>query len=258
MDTEQKFAKRETVLSIMNKRILATDLDGTFLHGSEQDKKEFYAFLQENRQHICTIFVTGRTIELIKDLYLSDFNFVPNYIIADHGTVIVHGSNFEPLNSLQSKVVVQWEKLDHDQLLKLLNNESSIVKQPFHPPFRHAYYYQSELIKDRLVPKIEELGFECIASSGIYLDILPKGFNKGTTLLHLLDHLEVDHRNVVTAGDSLNDLPLFKTGLASIAVGNSEVDLLNKVSKMSNVFISKHCGVSGIVDGLANFRWLTV
>lgn len=241
----------------MNKRILATDLDGTFLHGSEQEKKMFYAFLQENRKHVHTIFVTGRTIELIRDLYLGSFDFIPNYIIADHGTVIVHGSNFEPINSLQSKVIAKWEKLEHHQLLKLLNNESSIIKQPFNPPFRHAYYYRSEVIINRLIPKIEELGFECIVSSGVYLDILPNGFNKGTTLLNLLDHLQVEHRNVVTAGDSLNDLPLFKTGLASIAVGNSDNDLLKKVSKMSNVFISKHCGVSGIVDGLANFRWLT-
>lgn len=242
----------------MNRRILATDLDGTFLYGTDLEKQRFYAFLQENRQDICTIFVTGRTIELIKDLYLGSFHFVPDYIIADHGTVIVHGDNFQSLDPLQSKVIAEWEKLDHQQLLKLLSHEPSLVKQPFHPPFRHAYYYQSESIKDKLVPKIEELGFECIASSGVYLDILPKGFNKGTTLLRLLDHLQADHRDVVTAGDSLNDLPLFATGLASIAVGNSEGDLLNKVSKMRNVFISHYDGVSGIIDGLVNFQWLTV
>lgn len=243
----------------MSKRILATDLDGTFLHGSAQQRNAFYTFLQQHREHICTIFVTGRTVELIKDLYQYDnFDFIPNYIIADHGTIIVHGGNFEPLHFLQSQVIIEWEKLDHHLLYKLLDSEPSIVKQPFHPPYRHAYYYQCELRKDKLIPQIEELGFECIASSGVYLDILPKGYNKGTTLVHLLDHLQVEYSNVVTAGDSLNDLPLFKTGLASIAVGNSEKDLISKISKMSNVYISQHDGVLGIIDGLANYHWLKI
>jgi hydroxymethylpyrimidine pyrophosphatase-like HAD family hydrolase len=141
-------------------------------------------------------------------------------------------------------------------LIYKLKNEPSISKQPFNPPYRHAYYYQSEIIKDRLLPKIESLGFECIASSGVYLDILPKNFDKGRSLLYLLDQLQIDHDSVVTAGDSLNELPLFKTNLSGIAVGNAEANLLPHIANMDNIYVSPYHGVSGIIDGLINYQWI--
>ncbi len=235
-----------------NKITLATDLDGTFLHGSEAEKQQLYDFLRTNKAEYSVIFVTGRTLDLVKDLYASDFDFIPDYIIADHGTVIVHGSNHHPVEPLQSKVIAQWQQSKHESLLKLLNDEPSITIQPFNPPYRHAYYYGSEVTKNRLSPKIEALGFECIVYSGVYLDILPKEFNKGKTLLYLLDQLQVDHNNVITAGDSLNDLPLFTTGLPGIVVGNAESNLIPHVAAMDNIYLSPYQGVSGIIDGLIN------
>ena len=240
-----------------NKYILATDLDGTFLQGSNVAKQQFYDFLTTNKSQFSVIFVTGRTLKLIEELYSTGFDFIPDYIIADHGTVIVDGKNHQPVEPLQSTVIEQWEKSDHAALLKLLNDEPTISRQPFNPPYRHAYYYQSELIMDRLLPQIETLEFECVASSGVYLDILPKNFNKGATLLYLLDQIKANNNKVITAGDSLNDLPLFKTGYPSIVVGNAEANLIPIVAEMENIYVSAYPGVSGIVDGLINYKWIT-
>ena len=239
-----------------SKHILATDLDGTFLHGSDTEKQQFYNFLSTNKAELGVVFVTGRTLNLIKDLYATGFDFIPDYIIADHGTVIVHGDTHLPVDPLQSKVIAQWQRSQHTALLTLLDNESTISIQPFNPPYRHAYYYQSESVKDRLKPQIEALGFECINSSGVYLDILPKNFNKGASLLYLLDQLEADHNKVITAGDTLNDLPLFTTGLPGIVVGNAEADLIPHVMNMDNIYVSRDHGVSGIIEGLIHYQWL--
>lgn len=243
-------------LERLNKYILATDLDGTFLHGSSEEKEFFYNFLKDNKEKISVIFVTGRTVGLVQQLYESDFNFTPDYIIADHGAIVMSGENYHPVNQLQSDIIAQWEALDHQALVNLLHDDGDVTKQPHETTYRHAYYYQSECIKERLVPKIEELGFECILSSGVYLDILPKGVNKGQTLLNLLKHLEIDNDNVITAGDSLNDLPLFATGLKSIAVGNAENGLMHHIEKMQNVFLSEYHGIQGIIDGLCSYQWL--
>ena len=40
--------------------VLATDLDGTFLGGSDEDRARFYRWIENNRDRVGLIFVTGR------------------------------------------------------------------------------------------------------------------------------------------------------------------------------------------------------
>ena len=93
-----------------------------------------------------------------------------------------------------------------------------------------------------------------ILSCDMYLDILPHDVNKGSTLLTLLDYLGVNRELAITAGDSLNDLALFQTGLKSIAVGNSEPKLIEKIKTLTNVYHSTHDGLLGVIDGLNFFE----
>jgi hydroxymethylpyrimidine pyrophosphatase-like HAD family hydrolase len=88
----------------------------------------------------------------------------------------------------------------------------------------------------------------------MYLDIVPKGVNKGSTLLNLLDILNLNHESVITCGDSLNDLSLFQTGLKSVAVGNSEPKIIEKIKTLTNVFQSTHPGLYGIIEGLGFYN----
>ncbi len=84
----------------------------------------------------------------------------------------------------------------------------------------------------------------------MYLDIVPRGVNKGSTLMHLMEFLNIPFDHVITAGDSLNDLSLFQTGLKSIAVGNSEPKLITEINLLNNVYLSQFPGLWGIIDGL--------
>ncbi|WP_272944439.1 HAD family hydrolase [Planktothrix mougeotii] len=52
-----------------NTLVLATDLDGTFLGGSLQERQKFYNYLQSKRDRLLLIFVTGRSLELTLRLY---------------------------------------------------------------------------------------------------------------------------------------------------------------------------------------------
>ncbi len=69
---------------------------------------------------------------------------------------------------------------------------------------------------------IRSHGADVVVSDNRYLDVLPPGVNKGSTLLALLEWLEIGHGSVVTAGDTLNDLAMFETGLKGVMVGNAE------------------------------------
>jgi hydroxymethylpyrimidine pyrophosphatase-like HAD family hydrolase len=135
-------------------------------------------------------------------------------------------------------------------LKNLLSNEIGIQLQPLDPPYRVAYYYDADYLKDDTLQKINSAGFDFILSCDMYLDIVPKGVNKGSTLLNLLNLLNLNHESVITCGDSLNDLSLFQTGLKSVAVGNSEPKLIEKIKPLTNVFHSTNPGLHGIIEGL--------
>jgi hydroxymethylpyrimidine pyrophosphatase-like HAD family hydrolase len=82
---------------------------------------------------------------------------------------------------------------------------------------------------------------------------LPAGINKGTTLLALLELLDFDRARVVTAGDTLNDLAMFETGLAGVMVGNAEPALLAELPRLPGTYLARSTGCEGIVEGLHHF-----
>jgi hydroxymethylpyrimidine pyrophosphatase-like HAD family hydrolase len=77
--------------------------------------------------------------------------------------------------------------------------------------------------------------------------------NKGSTLLALLSWLEVETERVVTAGDSLNDLSMFATGLQSVMVGNAEPALLAALPRLPHTYRAAADGCEGIIEGLHHF-----
>ncbi|WP_445633092.1 HAD family hydrolase [Nostoc sp. DSM 114161] len=54
--------------------LLATDLDGTFLGGSEQERSQFYQYIHEQRDRILLIYVTGRELYRISQLFHEEPN----------------------------------------------------------------------------------------------------------------------------------------------------------------------------------------
>lgn len=90
-------------------------------------------------------------------------------------------------------------------------------------------------------------------SDNRYFDVLPAGVNKGATLLALLEALEFDPAAVVTAGDSLNDLAMFETGLKGVMVGNAEPGLVAHLPRLPGIYRACGEGCAGIVEGLHHF-----
>jgi hydroxymethylpyrimidine pyrophosphatase-like HAD family hydrolase len=79
--------------------------------------------------------------------------------------------------------------------------------------------------------------------------------NKGSTLLALLQWLELSPETVVTAGDSLNDLAMFETGLPGVMVGNAEPALVRALPGLGRVYQARAHGCGGIVEGLRHFGY---
>ena len=234
------------------KLTLATDLDGTFLEGNNQTKSLSYSELV--RQQVLLIYTTGRSIASVEQFCKKGYLPTPHFVIGDHGTHIVDGTSFCPVEQLQNSIIEKWNN-SNGMLRELLRDEVGIQLQPINPPYRVAYYYDHRM-KEETLQKIVNAGFDVIQSCEMYLDIVPKGVSKGSSLLNLINQLNIDRESVVTCGDSMNDLSLFQTGLKSVAVSNSEPKLVAEIKKLNNVYLSDFPGVLGVMDGLRFYQAL--
>lgn len=233
--------------------VLATDLDGTFLGGSEEQCRALYSHLRA-RDDVMLIFVTGRDIDFIAELIRVPGMPRPHYIIGDVGTSVYDGDKLAPVEELEAPIRAKWKDAN-DRVVKMLEGEPGLRLQETSFRYRVSYNYDPAALSPETIAKIEAAGFDCLLSAGRFLDVLPKGISKGPTLVRVVEALRLDPESVLVAGDTMNDLSLFETGFKGVAVGNSEPRLATAVGRMKNVYRSPLPGTAGIADAIRHFRF---
>lgn len=234
---------------------LATDLDGTFLGGDEAQRHLLYDWLRSRREQVTLIFVTGRDLPFIRELVADGWVPRPDFVIGDVGTTIAGGPAIAPMPALERPIAQAWGDAG-PRVRALLDNEPGL--RPQNTPFRYrqSYYYEPSQLQQATLDKIDAAGFDWLISADTYLDVLPRGISKGPTLMRLVQHLNLHPDDLLTAGDTLNDLSLFQTGLASVAVGNAEPALRQRIAGMANVYASPQPGAAGILDAIRHYTFL--
>jgi hydroxymethylpyrimidine pyrophosphatase-like HAD family hydrolase len=235
--------------------VLVTDLDGTLLGGSLAERCAFYGWLERRRHQVLHVFCTGRDLRSIDRLLAQDEDLglrAPHLVIGDVGCTVACGTSLELLSTAVDPIRQRWQG-KQGPLTALLHGAPGLSPQPISSERRLAYYYDPETFDHSLITQIEQHGVDCLLSDNQYLDVLPAGVNKGSTLLALLDMLDIEADRVVTAGDSLNDLAMFETGLAGVMVGNAEPDLLAALPRLQGIYLAQGHGCKGIVEGLRHF-----
>lgn len=232
--------------------ILATDLDGTFLGGAEEDRLALYRWLEGRPSDTPLIFVTGRDLPFIRELVETTPVPKPDFIIGDVGTTIAGGGGLEPMPALEQHIAEAWADRG-EEVRRLLEGEPGI--RPQDTPFRHrmSYYYEPDALRRETVEKIEAAGFDCLLSANLYLDVLPKGISKGPTLDHLVAQLGLNEGAILTAGDTLNDFSLLATRFKGVAVGNSEEALVKRIADLPNLYHAKGHGCAGIAEAVHHY-----
>jgi glucosylglycerol-phosphate synthase len=235
--------------------ILATDLDGTFLGGGESGRKRLYGLLRE-ASGAMVIFVTGRGVQSIRPLLDDPSIPDPHYIIADVGATVVDGRTLEPVHAIQDPIDDRWPGAD--RVREALRGFPTLVYQEVPQERRCSYLVRNGGVPEGLRDIVEQdLGCDLLLSADTYLDVLPSGVSKGSTLLALLDDAGLDRERVVVAGDTLNDLSLFECDLKGIVVGGAESELCARVrSAGSNAYLADAQGGAGILEGLRHHRML--
>lgn len=233
--------------------LLATDLDGTFLAGDPEDRLSLYQTIAAHPE-IKLAYVTGRSLEAVLPLLADPTLPQPDYIIADVGATLVHGDSLQPIQPLQSAVDARWP--GETQVASAIE-PFGLERQDVPQARRCSYFCTPEQAANPELRKVaDELGCDLLYSAELYLDFLPKGVNKGSSLQALADWLELDHDQVLAAGDTLNDLSMLSASFHGVCVGQSESALLEATRSHSRTLHANRPGCGGILEAFAHFGFL--
>ncbi|HRO44462.1 HAD-IIB family hydrolase [Agriterribacter sp.] len=230
--------------------LLATDLDGTFLGGAPAQRAALYRIINSHKA-LQLVFVSGRGLATILPLFEEPLMPKPDFIICDVGATIVSGNSLEPVEPIQSLIEERWP--GKKQVAELLSGVKGLVAQNVPQQRRCSYFYDVHTDVDDLKDKVEQLNCDLVLSAGKFADVLPKGINKGYSLQLLAKQYHFTIENILVAGDTFNDLSLFKTGYKGVVVGNAEPGLMEATAGFPAIYHAKEEGAGGILEAMQHF-----
>ncbi|MDF1609716.1 HAD family hydrolase [Hoeflea sp. YIM 152468] len=236
--------------------VLATDLDGTFLGGSDDDRKRLYGWIEANRETVGLIFVTGRDPKFIADLCRDHGVPWPEFAVGDVGTTIAMvspESGIAPIEHLEEEIAARWGN-GGDRVRETLHGHPGLTLQPTEFRYRVSYDLDADSFDSSAWETVQGMGFQPLISDNRYFDVLPHGISKGPSLRRLVDYLSIEPARVLCAGDTLNDLSMLECGLPAVAVGNSEPELVKRVAHLEHLHMAKAHGAAGILEAIRAFN----
>lgn len=242
-----------TLLTNKAPLMIATDLDGTFLAGGAEDRRQLYRLI-ESQPGISLAWVSGRGLEAVLPLLADPSLPRPDYVICDVGATVLRTSDMQAVQPLQSDIEGRWpgEKAVADAMSRF----PELVRQDVPQDRRCSYYCEPDvlaIIRDDVEAEARRMGCEVLYSVDRYLDILPRKTDKGRTLSALVAHVGIDPARVLVAGDTLNDLSMYEEGFSGVCVGGSERALLTATDDFANVLHADVPGCGGILQGMQHF-----
>ena len=239
---------------------LATDLDGTFLGGSDEDRARLYGWIEENRDSVGLIFVTGRDPEFIMEMCRERGLPWPEYVVGDVGTTIAEvlpDGAIAPIEPLEDDIARRWD--DKGAAVRAaLDGHPGLRLQPTPFRYRVSYDLTPTSYDATAEARIEALGLDWLISDNRFFDVLPRGVSKGPSIKRLAQHLGIAPERVLCAGDTLNDLSMLASGLPAVAVGNSEPLLVHQLEGIETVYHASAHGAGGILEAIAALELHTI
>ena len=235
--------------------VLATDLDGTFLGGTDADRQALYDWIETNRDSVALIFVTGRDPDFIAELCDGGVPW-PEYVIGDVGTTIARvepGTGIRPIAELEAEISEVWNDAG-PHVRRILADAPGLTLQPTAFRYRVSYDFDPETYDPAAEAAMRDAGLDVLISDNRFFDVLPRGVSKGPSLTRLIQFLGIAPTRVLVAGDTLNDLSMLELGLPAVAVGGSEQKLLNAIAGLTHIHQPTEVGAAGITAAIRHFN----
>ncbi|NMG19575.1 sucrose-phosphate phosphatase [Brasilonema bromeliae SPC951] len=246
------------------KFLFVTDLDNTLV-GDDKALLELNDRLHATRQEYGTkiVYATGRSPLLYQQIKDEKNLLEPDALILSVGTEIYLDGSHTPDSEWSEKLSSGWNR---EILVSTTTAFSELVPQPDSEqrPFKMSFFLQEESAA-KVLPQLESelqksgLDVKLIYSSGIDLDIVPSGSDKGQAVQFLRQKWKFVAEVTVVCGDSGNDIALFSVGSErGIIVGNARPELLqwHNEHPANYRYLATNFCAGGILEGLKHFGFL--
>jgi sucrose-6F-phosphate phosphohydrolase len=234
--------------------LLVSDVDNTLL-GDDVALERFSDWYATAKDYLRLAYNSGRFPRSLAHSVRNTGLPEPDAFIGGVGTEITLSPSGERLRDWPPAA----DGWDAAAIRSVLMAHKELRPQPDHlqSEFKVSFYGDEldEIFVAHLHRQLADLGHmvEIVYSSNRDLDVLPAGVNKGTAIGFLADHWGIDPQRVLVAGDSGNDLDMFRQGFRGIVVGNAHPEL--KELSEPHVFHASGHYAAGVLEGLQ--YWLT-
>ncbi|MBI3929443.1 MAG: HAD-IIB family hydrolase [Armatimonadetes bacterium] len=243
-------------------RLIASDLDNTWVSDDAAALEELQDAVARRRQELTLVYVTGRDLALYRELERQARLLEPDYLIASVGADIYRFPECEPDAGWEELLAgCGWCEKSVDRVTA---GHSRLIPQPAQFRFKRSYYFEARDPEDQrrvlseLARGLQQAGVRhrLVYSSNRDLDVLPVEAGKGRALHHLRRRLGLQPRDMVVCGDSGNDIDMLDGPWGSVMVANARPELL-RAELQPPVFRATEPASRGVVQGLRHFGILS-
>ncbi len=240
-------------------RLLATDMDGTFL-GDDAAMEGLWAALDS--AGIVLAFSTGRHLPSIQAFYGAHHatrRAAACVCMVGTEVWLWREGRYERDDGWSRHISAAWDKAAVEAVLGGIP-EARMQDTEWQSEFKSSYYLEENAaarlaeIEQRL--EADGLHAKVVYSADRFLDLLPYRSGKGGAVAYTAGLLGIPAGEVITAGDTGNDLDMMRPdlGFRSIAVGNATEELQRLDEP--HVYHAIAAYAAGIREGLEHYGWL--
>ncbi len=232
------------------RRLLATDLDGTFV-GDEDGLRELLRHYDSLQEPVALVYVTGRHRKSADGLIREEGLPAPDILITDVGTAVFTGPGLEEDEVWKEKMSGGWRP---DAVAEAARGIPGLSRQDLPDDRRVSFYSDGPAPAEALHERLsgESIPHTFIFSSGRDVDILPEGGGKGEALRYVLGQYVEAGAEILVAGDSGNDRDMLLIGHPAVIVSNAQPELA-EIAAREGLFRATRPCAGGILEAWRHF-----
>jgi 5-amino-6-(5-phospho-D-ribitylamino)uracil phosphatase len=244
----------------MNRKIklAVLDMDGTLLSNqhqiSIQNKEAVKKALQNG---VDVIIATGRSLPAV-DMFAEELE-LNDFIITGNGSEIwhLHGPELIERSSLENEMIeMMWKVRNKHGANHWAASVGKVWKREMpeklheHEWLKFGYDLDSIEVKQAILEELQQYKeLEISNSSPLNIEVNAKGVHKAKAIESVLQRKNFSFEEVMTIGDSLNDMSMIKAAGTGVAMGNAQQEVKDAADHVTSSNVEH-----GVAEAFEYFR----